>query len=159
LPGIFIYRAPKPPLFCTKKSFERINRQQVATKGYVFVRSYTSSSLRTGAERKLGEDPLPPCRPAASAARLPCLLLCEGERARSSSHPTLLQDKMCLLHSYANSLKVIFNSLHTVITSPLILALQWLNKRSRMLSALPFAIYLLYSFREKKKRRWDKMFG
>lgn len=35
-----------------KKSFHRINRQQVATKGYVLVRSSMSSSHGTEAERK-----------------------------------------------------------------------------------------------------------
>lgn len=52
-----------------KESFERINRQQVATQGYVFVRGSTSSSLWTGAERKLEEDPLP--LPSSSTELLP----------------------------------------------------------------------------------------
>lgn len=94
-------------MFCMKKSFERINRKQVAMKGYVFIRSYTSSSLRTGAERKLEEDPLPlpssstDLLPVGSAACLPCLLILEEEKCSLLILPdAVAKDKTCLLRSY-----------------------------------------------------------
>lgn len=121
-------------MFGMKKSFERINGQQVATKGYVFVRSSTSSSLWTGAERKLEEDPVPlpgsstELLPAGSPACLPCLLLSGGKKGTKNQHLLFIfHQETPLLPSHTVTLKAISNPLHVEVISPLILALQRLK--------------------------------